>query len=90
MPTATVACMHECVLRENEGDLIMAGDHITTEAMAFFVQHTSGVVRAGTPCAVTPTRTHARTNIETEGEGEGEGEKARAIERGSVCVCECV
>ena len=64
--------MHECALRENEGDLIMAGDHITTEAMAFFVQHTSGVVRAGAPCLV--TRTHARTNIETQGEGEGEGD----------------
>ena len=39
--------------RENEGDLIMAGDYITPEAMAFFVQHTSGVVRT----AAHPRRT---------------------------------
>jgi 3,4-dihydroxy 2-butanone 4-phosphate synthase/GTP cyclohydrolase II len=33
--------------RENEGDLIMAADHVTPEAMAFFVTHTSGVVCVG-------------------------------------------
>ena len=42
-----------CTSRENEGDLIMAGDYITPEAMAFFVQHTSGVVRT----AAHPRRT---------------------------------
>lgn len=30
--------------RENEGDLIMNADKVTTEAMAFIVEHTSGVV----------------------------------------------
>ena len=30
--------------RENEGDLIMAADAVTTEALAFFLEHTSGVV----------------------------------------------
>lgn len=30
--------------RENEGDLIMAAEHATESAMAFFVRHTSGVV----------------------------------------------
>ncbi len=30
--------------RENEGDLIMAAEHMTEEAMAFFVRYTSGVV----------------------------------------------
>ena len=30
--------------RENEGDLICAADTMTTEAMAFMVRHTSGVV----------------------------------------------
>lgn len=29
--------------RENEGDLIMAAEHVTPEAMAFFLEHTSGV-----------------------------------------------
>jgi len=30
--------------RENEGDLIMAAERITPEAMGFFVRHTSGVI----------------------------------------------
>ena len=30
--------------RENEGDLIMAADKITAEAMSFFVRYTSGVI----------------------------------------------
>jgi 3,4-dihydroxy 2-butanone 4-phosphate synthase/GTP cyclohydrolase II len=30
--------------RENEGDLIMAAEHMTEEAMAFIVRHTGGVV----------------------------------------------
>src|SRR3954447_19279747 len=30
--------------RENEGDLIMAADLITPEAMGFMVRHTSGVI----------------------------------------------
>ena len=30
--------------RENEGDLVMAGQHITTEAMAFMIRNTGGVV----------------------------------------------
>lgn len=30
--------------RENEGDLIMAAEHMTEEAMAFFIRHTGGVV----------------------------------------------
>lgn len=30
--------------RENEGDLIIAAEHMTTEAMAFMVEHTSGVI----------------------------------------------
>ncbi len=32
--------------RENEGDLIMAAEFATPEAMTFFVQHTSGVICA--------------------------------------------
>lgn len=32
--------------RENEGDLIIAGEKMTTEAMAFMVEHTSGLVCA--------------------------------------------
>jgi 3,4-dihydroxy 2-butanone 4-phosphate synthase/GTP cyclohydrolase II len=32
--------------RENEGDLIMAAEHATPEAMAFFVRHTSGLICA--------------------------------------------
>ncbi len=30
--------------RENEGDLIMAAEKVTTEAMAFMIRHTSGVI----------------------------------------------
>jgi len=30
--------------RENEGDLIVAAEHVTPEALAFMVRHTSGVV----------------------------------------------
>jgi 3,4-dihydroxy 2-butanone 4-phosphate synthase/GTP cyclohydrolase II len=30
--------------RENEGDLIINADKVSTEAMAFMVEHTSGVV----------------------------------------------
>ena len=32
--------------RENEGDLVMAAEHVTPEAMAFFIRHTSGVICA--------------------------------------------
>ncbi len=35
--------------RENEGDLIMAGDAATPAAIAFFVRHTSGVICAALP-----------------------------------------
>jgi 3,4-dihydroxy-2-butanone 4-phosphate synthase len=30
--------------RENEGDLIIAADRVTAQAMAFMVEHTSGVI----------------------------------------------
>jgi 3,4-dihydroxy-2-butanone 4-phosphate synthase len=30
--------------RENEGDVVMAAEHITEQAMAFFIRHTSGIV----------------------------------------------
>ena len=30
--------------RENEGDLIMAAEKVTPEAMAFMIRHTSGVI----------------------------------------------
>ena len=32
--------------RENEGDLIMAAEHVTPEKIAFFLQHTSGLICA--------------------------------------------
>jgi 3,4-dihydroxy 2-butanone 4-phosphate synthase/GTP cyclohydrolase II len=35
--------------RENEGDLIMAADAATPEAIAFFIRHTSGVICAALP-----------------------------------------
>ncbi|RYP86138.1 hypothetical protein DL769_000816 [Monosporascus sp. CRB-8-3] len=41
--------------RENEGDLIIAGEAVTTEQMAFMVRHSSGLI-----CApLTPARTDA-------------------------------
>lgn len=30
--------------RENEGDLVMAAEHVTTESVAFFLEHTSGIL----------------------------------------------
>src|ERR1700748_3526849 len=30
--------------RENEGDLIMAAEHATPEAMAFMIRHSSGII----------------------------------------------
>lgn len=36
--------------RENEGDLIIAADQMTPEAMAFLVRHSSGVVCVALPC----------------------------------------
>ena len=35
--------------RENEGDLIMAAEAVTTDALAFFLEHTSGVICATLP-----------------------------------------
>ena len=35
--------------RENEGDLIMAAEHVTAEKLAFIIRHTSGVVVAPLP-----------------------------------------
>ena len=35
--------------RENEGDLIMAAQHVTAEKLAFIIRHTSGVVVAPLP-----------------------------------------
>ena len=35
--------------RENEGDLIMAAEAVTTDALAFFLEHTSGVICAPLP-----------------------------------------
>jgi 3,4-dihydroxy 2-butanone 4-phosphate synthase/GTP cyclohydrolase II len=32
--------------RENEGDLVMAAEHVSPTAMAFFIRHTSGVICA--------------------------------------------
>jgi 3,4-dihydroxy 2-butanone 4-phosphate synthase len=41
--------------RENEGDLIIAAERVTTEQMAFMVRHSSGLI-----CApITPARTEA-------------------------------
>lgn len=37
--------------RENEGDLFVAAEHCTPEAMAFIVRHTSGIVCAPMPAA---------------------------------------
>ena len=44
--------------RENEGDLIIAADKITPEALAFMVRHTSGVVCMP---VVTPSRASTDT-----------------------------
>ena len=48
--------------RENEGDLIVAAEHATPEAMAFFVRHTSGLI-----CAVDHRRAGRRTGPAADG-----------------------
>ena len=35
--------------RENEGDLVLAAEHATTERLAFMLEHTSGVLCVGLP-----------------------------------------
>ena len=45
--------------RENEGDLFVAAEHCTTEAMAFIVRHTSGIV-----CAPMPVATARRLRLD--------------------------
>ena len=57
--------------REDEGDLIMAAEAVTAEKLAFFLEHTSGVVCAalpgsrldelGLPLMVSDNREHQRT-----------------------------
>jgi 3,4-dihydroxy 2-butanone 4-phosphate synthase/GTP cyclohydrolase II len=57
--------------RENEGDLIMAAEKVTPEAIAFFVRHTSGVIcmpvlgsrldELQVPLMVTANTDHQRT-----------------------------
>ena len=44
--------------RENEGDLIVAAVHCTTEKMAFIIRHTSGIV-----CAPMTNREAKRLNL---------------------------
>ncbi|KAL8911864.1 MAG: hypothetical protein Q9171_003052 [Xanthocarpia ochracea] len=39
--------------RENEGDLIIAADAMTTEKMAFMIRHSSGLICAPLPSALT-------------------------------------
>ncbi len=39
--------------RENEGDLVVAAEHITTEQMAFLIRHSTGIVCAPMPSART-------------------------------------
>ena len=41
--------------RENEGDLIMAAEHATTDSVAFFLEHTSGFLCV----AIDESRAHA-------------------------------
>ena len=56
--------------RENEGDLIIAADAITPEAMAFLVRHSSGVVC----CAITGERAdelHLPQMVETNHDAMG-------------------
>jgi 3,4-dihydroxy 2-butanone 4-phosphate synthase/GTP cyclohydrolase II len=44
--------------RENEGDLILAAEHATSEKVAFIIRHTSGIVCAPVTrdAARSPTR----------------------------------
>lgn len=41
--------------RENEGDLIIAAEDVTTEKMAFMIRHTSGLICAPIPSHLTKT-----------------------------------
>src|SRR5580693_7664185 len=44
--------------RENEGDLIMAAEHATPEAVAFMIRHTSGII-----CVPMPEEHLARLDL---------------------------
>jgi 3,4-dihydroxy-2-butanone 4-phosphate synthase len=44
--------------RENEGDLMVAAEHMTEDAMRFMLDHTAGVV-----CVAIPDETAARLNL---------------------------
>ncbi|KAI9765561.1 MAG: 3,4-dihydroxy 2-butanone 4-phosphate synthase [Geoglossum simile] len=53
--------------RENEGDLIIAAEDVTTEKMAFMIRHTSGLICAPLPPSLThslslPQMTNANTD----------------------------
>jgi len=39
--------------RENEGDLVIAGEDVTTEKMAFMIRHTSGLICTPIPTSLT-------------------------------------
>ncbi|KAI9775539.1 MAG: 3,4-dihydroxy 2-butanone 4-phosphate synthase [Candelina submexicana] len=43
--------------RENEGDLIIAAEDVTTEKMAFMIRHTSGIICTPIPSSLTTTLT---------------------------------
>ncbi|KAI9706554.1 MAG: 3,4-dihydroxy 2-butanone 4-phosphate synthase [Candelina mexicana] len=43
--------------RENEGDLIIAAEDMTTEKMAFMIRHTSGIICTPIPSSLTTTLT---------------------------------
>lgn len=54
--------------RENEGDLIMAADRVTEEAMAFMVSNVGGMPRSAFAVNVgTPLASHLRQVEETSG-----------------------
>src|SRR5436190_15703172 len=55
--------------RENEGDLIMAAEYATPEAIAFFVRHTSGLICApvtGNRCDELELPLMVRENTESQ------------------------
>ena len=57
--------------RENEGDLIMAAEAATTEKLAFFLEHTSGVI-----CAALPGDAARRARAAADGQRQPRGRSA--------------
>ena len=66
--------------RENEGDLIMAAEHVTPEKIAFFLHHTSGFI-----CAPDHLGARRRARPQPDGRAQHRGPAHRVPGAASTC-----